>query len=63
VVAVLIGYFLGGEALGLRTIVGSLCVLISVVGITLPQTRKAVARNEEGSREGGAHGPAIRGDG
>ncbi len=34
VVAVLVGYFLGGEALGLRTILGTLCVLISVVVIT-----------------------------
>src|SRR5580700_2567828 len=34
VVAVLVGYFLGGEALGLRTILGSLFVLISVVVIT-----------------------------
>ena len=34
VVAVLVGYFLGGEALGLRTILGALFVLISVVMIT-----------------------------
>ena len=34
VVAVLVGYFLGGEALGLRTIVGTLFVLVSVVMIT-----------------------------
>jgi drug/metabolite transporter (DMT)-like permease len=34
VVAVLIGYFLGGEALGPRTIVGTLLVLVSVVVIT-----------------------------
>jgi len=34
VVAVLLGYFLGGEGLGLRTIVGALFVLISVVVIT-----------------------------
>jgi drug/metabolite transporter (DMT)-like permease len=34
VVAVLLGYFLGSEALGLRTVLGSLCVLISVVVIT-----------------------------
>jgi drug/metabolite transporter (DMT)-like permease len=34
VVAVLVGYFLGGETLGLRTIVGTLLVLISVVVIT-----------------------------
>lgn len=34
VVAVLVGYFLGGEALDLRTIVGTLFVLVSVVMIT-----------------------------
>jgi drug/metabolite transporter (DMT)-like permease len=34
VVAILVGYFLGGEAIGLRTIVGSVLVLLSVIGIT-----------------------------
>jgi drug/metabolite transporter (DMT)-like permease len=38
VVAVLVGYFLGGETLGPRTILGTLCVLVSVVVITT--TRK-----------------------
>jgi drug/metabolite transporter (DMT)-like permease len=41
VVAVLIGYFLGGEPLGLRTIIGTLFVLISVVVITLTRAKKA----------------------
>jgi drug/metabolite transporter (DMT)-like permease len=35
VVAVLLGYFVGGEPLGIRTILGTLCVLISVVVITM----------------------------
>ena len=35
VVAVLLGYFVGGEPLGARTILGTLCVLISVVVITM----------------------------
>jgi drug/metabolite transporter (DMT)-like permease len=43
VVAVLVGYFLGGEALGLRTILGTLFVLISVVVITTTRAKKAVA--------------------
>ena len=43
VVAVLIGYFLGGEALGLRTILGTLCVLISVLVITTTRTKKTPA--------------------
>jgi drug/metabolite transporter (DMT)-like permease len=43
VVAVLIGYFFGGEALGLRTILGTLCVLISVIVITTTPTKKRVA--------------------
>jgi drug/metabolite transporter (DMT)-like permease len=42
VVAVLIGYFLGGEALGLRTILGTLLVLISVVVITTARAKKPV---------------------
>jgi drug/metabolite transporter (DMT)-like permease len=43
VVAVLVGYFLGGEALNLRTILGSLFVLISVVVITTTRAGKPVA--------------------
>jgi len=34
VIAVLLGYFLGGEALGVRTILGTILVLVSVVLIT-----------------------------
>ena len=40
VVAVLVGYFLGGEALGLRTILGTLFVLTSVVVITSTRTEQ-----------------------
>jgi drug/metabolite transporter (DMT)-like permease len=40
VVAVLVGYFLGGEAIGPRTIVGTLLVLVSVVVITTMSTKK-----------------------
>src|ERR1700693_3633108 len=40
VVAVLLGYFLGGEALGARTVVGTLLVLVSVVVITTTPKRK-----------------------
>jgi drug/metabolite transporter (DMT)-like permease len=51
VVAVLLGYFLGGEALALRTILGTLCVLISVVVITTTRANKPAtlltAENEE----------------
>jgi drug/metabolite transporter (DMT)-like permease len=43
IVAVLVGYFLGGEALGLRTIVGTVCVLISVIVITIIPTKKPEA--------------------
>jgi drug/metabolite transporter (DMT)-like permease len=44
VVAVLLGYFLGGEALGLRTILGTLLVLISVVVITtMRRVKKPIA--------------------
>ncbi len=41
VVAVILGYFLGGEALGQRTILGTLCVLISVIVITTTPAKKA----------------------
>jgi drug/metabolite transporter (DMT)-like permease len=43
VVAVLLGYFLAGESLGLRTILGTLLVLISVIAITTAPTKKAAA--------------------
>src|SRR6202021_1557752 len=33
-VAVLVGYFLGGEAIGARTVLGTFLVLVSVVVIT-----------------------------
>lgn len=46
VVAVLVGYFLGGESLGLRTILGTLFVLISVVVITTTRVKKTVATLE-----------------
>jgi drug/metabolite transporter (DMT)-like permease len=41
VVAVLVGYYLGGEALGTRTILGTLCVLISVLVITTGRAEQA----------------------
>jgi drug/metabolite transporter (DMT)-like permease len=40
VVAVVIGYFFGGEGLGLRTILGTICVLISVLAITTTRAKK-----------------------
>jgi drug/metabolite transporter (DMT)-like permease len=39
-VAVVIGYFFGGEALGPRTILGTACVLISVIVITTTPAKK-----------------------
>jgi drug/metabolite transporter (DMT)-like permease len=39
VVAVLLGYFAGGEGLGVRTLLGSLLVLLSVVLILAGETR------------------------
>ena len=41
VVAVLVGYFLGGETIGARTLLGTLLVLISVVVITTTPAKKA----------------------
>ncbi len=43
VVAVLLGYFLGGETLGLRTILGALFVLMSVVVITTARAETPAA--------------------
>ena len=43
VIAVLLGYFLGGEGLGLRTILGTLFVLISVVVIITTPAKKRAA--------------------
>lgn len=40
IVAVLIGYFIGGEALGTRTSLGTLLVLVSVVLIALSKSQK-----------------------
>ncbi|HEY4741561.1 MAG TPA: EamA family transporter [Candidatus Acidoferrales bacterium] len=45
IVAVTIGYFLGGEPLGLRTILGTLFVLVSVVVITTTKAKTSV-KNE-----------------
>jgi drug/metabolite transporter (DMT)-like permease len=43
VVAVLIGYFLGGEAIGPRTILGTVFVLVSVIVITTtPKSQPAI---------------------
>jgi drug/metabolite transporter (DMT)-like permease len=41
-VAVLLGYFAADEALGLRTILGTLAVLISVIVITTMRTKTPI---------------------
>jgi drug/metabolite transporter (DMT)-like permease len=38
VVAIVLGYFLGGEALGPRTMLGTLLIMISVLGVALSRT-------------------------
>src|SRR6266853_138785 len=43
VVAVIVGYFLGGETVGPRTLLGTLLVLVSVVVITTTRATKPVA--------------------
>ena len=42
VVAVVIGYFLGGETVGPRTLLGTLLVLVSVIVITTTRSKTAV---------------------
>jgi drug/metabolite transporter (DMT)-like permease len=52
VVAVLVGYFLGGEQVGLRAMVGTAFVLVSVVLITTTRgARPAAVRTEKGGAE------------
>lgn len=58
VVAVLIGYFLGGEALDRRTITGTVCVLASVLIITTGRARKAQAPLAEAPRAISSDGAA-----
>jgi drug/metabolite transporter (DMT)-like permease len=43
VVAVVLGYFFGGEAVGPRTILGTLLVLVSVIVITTTPAKKPAA--------------------
>ena len=43
VVAVIVGYFFGGEMVGSRTILGTLLVLVSVIVITTTPAKKPVA--------------------
>jgi drug/metabolite transporter (DMT)-like permease len=43
VVAVIVGYFLGGETVGPRTVIGTLLVLVSVIVITTTRAHKPVA--------------------
>jgi drug/metabolite transporter (DMT)-like permease len=43
VVAVIIGYFLGGETVGPRTLLGTLLVLVSVIVITTTRAKKPAA--------------------
>ena len=59
-VAVVLGYFFGGEGLGLRTILGTLLVLASVLVITTTEKKKTVAKvaTEDAARMTGT--PAIR---
>jgi drug/metabolite transporter (DMT)-like permease len=44
VVAVLVGYFFGGEALGMRTLLGTVFVLTSVVVITTTRAKKPLMK-------------------
>lgn len=50
VVAVVIGHFWAGEAMGLRTIIGTLLVLVSVVVITTAPAKQAQPSPEESER-------------
>jgi drug/metabolite transporter (DMT)-like permease len=43
VVAVIVGYFFGGETVGPRTMLGTLLVLVSVIVITTTPAKKTAA--------------------
>jgi drug/metabolite transporter (DMT)-like permease len=47
VVAVIVGYLLGGETIGPRTMLGTLLILVSVIVITTTPKRKSVAADRE----------------
>jgi drug/metabolite transporter (DMT)-like permease len=58
VVAVLAGYFLGGEALGARTVLGTVLVLISVVVIRTTPKKKAESEPSVKPADSGYRRPA-----
>ena len=43
VVAVILGYFFGGEGLSLRTVLGAALILISVLVISISRTKLPIA--------------------
>jgi drug/metabolite transporter (DMT)-like permease len=47
VVAVVVGYFFGGEPLGARTVLGSLFILVSVIVITAKKTARVAESQSE----------------
>ena len=51
VVVVAIGSFLGGEALGARTVLGTLLVLVSVMAITTTPKKEAEPKGPFGETE------------
>jgi drug/metabolite transporter (DMT)-like permease len=51
VVAVIVGYFLGGETVGTRTILGTLLVLVSVIVITTTRAKKEVELQQTSPQE------------
>lgn len=60
VVAVLVGYFFGGEVLGPRTILGTLLVLVSVVVITTAGKKTSPEPQREGLPGDRDHTPQLR---
>jgi drug/metabolite transporter (DMT)-like permease len=51
VVAVIVGYFLGGETVGARTILGTLLVLVSVIVITTTRAKTPVEAPQTSPQE------------
>jgi drug/metabolite transporter (DMT)-like permease len=59
VVAVLLGYFFGGESLGPRTVAGTLLVLVSVIVITTAPKASGAQTNQRSGSEANASAEKI----
>jgi len=57
VVAVIVGFFLGGETVGARTVLGTLLVLASVIVITTTRAKKTIVATPRNALQAGLAEP------